>query len=1401
MANEAEPVDDRELSDLSATTDQVVSIMRSHDWSQTVVGVPETWPDTLRTMVEVLLGSRFSMWMAWGEDLSFFYNDAYRRDTLGVKHPWALGRPAREVWAEIWDEIGPRIETVLATGVATWDEGLQLFLERSGFREETYHTFSYSPIRELDGSVVGMLCVVSEDTDRVISERRLTTLRDLGAALAATATEEEVHRAVHVCLEEHQADLPFALLYRMDEDGRAQLVSARGVPDGHVAAPATIDPATSALWPLTGVLQGETVIVDDLDRRLDRPLPSDVWEDPTRAAVLVPLAQQGQLEPAGFFVAGLNPYCALDEPYLGFITLFAGQVAAGLASARSFEAERRRAEALAELDRAKTEFFSNVSHEFRTPLTLITGPAADSLADTVEPLPPGQRQRVEMINRNAARLRRLVNDLLDFARLEGGGLEPQVRPADVAVLTADVATSFASVVERAGLRLEIDCPPLGREAYVDTELWERIVLNLVSNAFKFTLEGVITVAVRAEGDEVVLTVADSGVGIPADQVPLLFQRFHRVASTRGRSHEGTGVGLALVAELAALHGGEASVTSVEGEGSTFTVRIPFGEPGKAMDPDTPRDTVRAAHVDEARQWGDPGRAGDLAGTTGDAAAGATTAAVDGEVQAGLAGELQGGAEPHDPADACVLVVDDNADLRSYLVRTLEPHWRVVAAADGRAALELVQRERPDLVLSDVMMPALDGFELLAALRSDPQTATIPIILLSARAGEEASVEGLQAGADDYLVKPFSALDLVARVRSNLDLARFRNAEAERRKALVESLDEGVTISDVAGTVLEANPAFQRILGYDHRATPYPVPHPWFPDAERDPERRAELDRILGETWNGGHGRGTMPMVHADGRHLYIDMSFAPVVDQGRRLIVTSFRDVTAEMAAADRQAALTRLGVGLARATGQREVCDTTLVELRSLFGARSAVVLLGDLDDPVVVSSPPGTAAPAGGWREVVERTRVKARAHGTDDAHRVRDALVATALELEHPATVWVELDAARVVSDDEVVLFRLVCQHMGQALHRAHLFDEQREVATAMQRAILGPTRTPPGVAVRYVPAVRPLEVGGDWYDIIEGPADSFGIIVGDCVGKGLAAATVMGQLRTAGRALFLQNPDPAGVLASLDTFARQIPGAECTTAVCAVVDRRSGTVTYSSAGHVPGVIVHADGAHEILEGARSSPLASLVGERTNAVVLIDDGARLVFCTDGLIERRGEVLDVGVARLVTAVAAGTGDEEHTADHVLASLLDAQHQRDDVALVLYEARASLDLRLTLAARPTELEKMRHALRRWLTAEGVGESQADDVLLACSEAAANAMEHAYASAAGGTLEVSAFAEDGTIVVEVSDRGAWRVPDENDTIGGRGLHIMRSVMDEVEIQRGPDGTRVRMALAQAPSGG
>jgi PAS domain S-box-containing protein len=782
----------------SASMSELIS---SYDWSKTPLGHVAGWPDSLKAAVRILVTSRFPMWMAWGPELTVLYNDAYARVTLGKKHPWALGKPATEVWHEIWSDIGPRIERVMRTGEASWDETLGLILERSGFPEETYHTFSYSPLAGASGQIDGMLCVVMEDTQRVRGERQLASLSTLAGSLVDANTRREVYAAIERGLA-GQKDIPFALVYIFEDGGPTLcLVAQSGIEPGPPAAPREIDSeSVSAPWPVDLLFNSNRPITIENLADIFPDLPAGVWKRPPSRARLVPLFRRGQEKPAGVFIAALNPYRQFDTSYAGFLDLAAGQISASITNAEAYEAERKRAEELTALDRAKTAFFSNVSHELRTPLTLILGPVEDALLSNGLP----SHESLEMLHRNALRLLKLVNGLLDFVRIEVGRMEANFRPTDLSLLTAQLASVFRSAVDRAGLKLIVECSPLPEPMYVDREMWEKIVLNLLSNALKATFEGEIRISIASDERGAVFTVRDTGTGISEQDLPHLFQRFRRIEGARRRSHEGSGIGLALVQELVEMHGGSIDVESRVGEGTAFTVHLPFGHAhlvhGQVLRDADGHIELRGtavAYVQEALGW--------LPGHD----------RVHSEIAGSVAGDQDDESRAASTARPIVLLVDDNADMREYVRTLLATRFEVVSTANGRTALEEVQRVAPDLVLTDVMMPELDGFALLRALRQNPATSTIPIIMLSARAGEEARIEGVEAGADDYLTKPFAARELIARVDAQLKMARMRREAAEQKAALTLEINRA---RQSAGEALEHVPIAFCTMDREYRIT-------------------------------------------------------------------------------------------------------------------------------------------------------------------------------------------------------------------------------------------------------------------------------------------------------------------------------------------------------------------------------------------------------------------------------------------------------------------------------------------------------------------------------------------------------------------------------------------------------
>jgi len=1270
------------------------------DWGASAVGPLTAWPKSLVAVLQTLLSSRFAMWLAWGDELTFFCNDAYRTDTLATKYPWALGRSAREVWHEIWDDIGPRIEFVLRTGESTWDESLMLFLERSGYREETYHTFSYSPVEGDDGAISGMLCVVAEETERVIGQRRMLTLRDLASGLAGARTEPEILACVEATLAENPQDLPFALAYHFDDaPPHARLVAATGARPGDPAAPSTIEiDAPTAVWPVGRVrTDGELII--DLTNGADLPiLPTGPWDRAPARAMLLPLLTGPERTANGCLLLGLNPYRPLNEAMAGFVRLVASQVSASLESARSLEFERQRAEALAQLDRAKTQFFANVSHEFRTPLTLISGPLAEAQRHAHATGSNDVAANLEIVERNALRLGKLVNSLLDFSRLQAGQTRAAYAPLDLAAFTAELATMFERAAESAGLELAVDTPHEEQRVSVDPEMWEKIVFNLLSNALKFTLSGRIALSLRHEDGRAVLRVRDTGIGIPPAELPRLFERFHRVEQARGRSDEGSGIGLALVAELVALHGGDISVESELDVGSTFTVRVPLGTahlPASQLLPARPEplsDADAAAYLTETMMW-------DVAEGPDGPGPGTGTPGTDGPDRAGRSD---------------VLIVDDNADMRAYMTRLLASTYRVRSAANGAQALVAITARPPDLVLSDVMMPDVDGVELVRRIRAQPGLEDLPVILVTAQAGPEATAEGLDVGADDYLLKPFSADDLLGRVSARIAAGlerRHRHAIAELGARLAESTTMDAVLHTVHGfvkSILAADVASLAVLEPDGHL----VRLKHFPGYQGGIDLRYQTGLISSPA----------PI-------------FAPI-RTGMPVILE------------DMDAAATQYPQSV---PGFHE--------------AGVSALLVAPLTD--------ASGAPFGSV------------------------------------AAAWA---CPRRFTDADISLYTSMAGAVGNAIERIRVADREHRILQEFQARLLEiDYRSTTGVvAARYRPADDALLVGGDWYDVLTLPDGGLGMSVGDVVGKGIPAAAIMGQLRSALGAAATSTHSPAAAIEVLDNYALRLSGASCATAVYLFVDV-DGSLHWSAAGHPPPLAIIAREPRYLEEGRRGLLGVAPRGATHTATRATDEARRqlapgdlVLTYTDGLIERRGEDLSIGLERLRQVV----GEYQHLpvgglCDELLRRMAPSGGFSDDVAILAFRVAGDTDVHFVDAyhAIPANLRDARRRLRHWL--EGIGglsDTDIDDVLLAVGEASSNALEHGSGSDPDRVVGTEVSINDGCLIAEVTDTGAWEYDAARSAqLGrGRGLMIMRGIMDDVRITNNQAGTTLTMTRRLAP---
>ena len=830
--------DDRDASWLLGGG-EMGELVRARDWAATPLGPIGRWSPELRTAVSLTLATDVPTSLIWGPQHIEIYNDGYRPLT-GTFHEIAFGHDFTKTWDFLFPEIGADFYAALAGRAVSMHDG-QLFLDRRGFLEEAYFTVSFSPVRDGDGEVIALFHPVHETTSRVLAERRGRLVYELATRPVVTHSLEEELGLVAEVIGQFPDDVPFAVFHRVTA-GRSWPVASTGLDR---VAPA----AAPGAWPLEQLDDPRhPVLLADVQQRFPG-LTAGPHGDPIRSALIMPISTPGEDRPVAVMVAGISPRLELDGPYREFHELLRTALSSMAANIRAYQGERRRAEALAGAHRAKTAFFANLSHEFRTPLTLLLAPLEDELAELAAAGDEAGTYRLQVARRNAVRLLRLVNTLLDFARMDAGRLRAVFEPRDLAALTTDIAATFRGACEQAGLQFAVDCPALPQPVWVDRELWEGIVLNLLSNALAFTATGGISVRLSAEPEGARLEVTDTGVGIPETELSQVFERFHRISGPRGRTHEGSGLGLAFVRELVAQHGGTIEVASVVGEGSTFTVRIPFGH----------------AHLPADRVSGSPG--GSPARPDAVLAAGpGAVAEAAGPLPEGRVAEPEhpGSAAPAPPTGAVapgsrliplpredstpagrprIVWAEEDAELRDYVCRLLEAEYDVEPVEDGRAALEVIRREPPTLVLTGTRLPGLDGLGLLRALRQEPCTSTLPVVLVSEDADEESRINGLSAGADDHLAKPFSARELCARIAAHIQLHELRR-EAEAARAAIDRAAAIEASEAMLRLVTDGVPALISYLDTDGR---YRFANRMFQDLLGEPPEQL-LGRTVGEVW-------------------------------------------------------------------------------------------------------------------------------------------------------------------------------------------------------------------------------------------------------------------------------------------------------------------------------------------------------------------------------------------------------------------------------------------------------------------------------------------------------------------------------------------------------------------------
>jgi len=996
--------------DLREAPGELGARFAAFDWASTSLGPIADWPQSLRTAVGICLTSRFPLLIWWGPEHVMIYNDGYRPMLGRTKHPSALGAPGKEVWPEIWEIIGPMLDGVLSTGVATWSYDQMLVLDRNGYPEECYFTFSYSPITAESGDVGGIFTAVTETTDQVLTERRLGTLSLLSRRLAGAANPDQVRQITGDVLRSNPNDHPVALM-----------LDVRTTKEELERMPLSTELHDDVLAVVAEAALLRRITQRDLPAR---PVEVHGAEPPVAALHALPIMLPTDDDVSEVLVVGRSARRLWDTALATYLALTVTHVATALSGIRLLEHERQRAESLAALDETKSTFFTNISHELRTPLTLIAAPLAEALASG--DLPTEQRERLEMVERNTARLSRLVDAILDFGRMAASKLIPHLEPIDVTLLTKVIAESFSVAFRQAGLEFVVECEQADRPAHLDRDMFERILLNLLTNALKYTPSGTVTLSLHVGLESFRVSVTDTGVGIRKRDRDRIFERFEQLPrSRRARSQQGAGIGLAMVKQLTELMGGSVQVESIFGRGSTFTVQLPWGEPqseaptGRSITPRRVNDFLA-----ETQEWNLPYAAeGGPTDTQPQAVA---------EVESEAATSLPGEAASQRPR---LLIAEDNTDMRVFLQRSLSTHYSVEAVPDGLAAMERLRVARPDIVLADAMMPQLDGFALTKAIRDDPALQDLPIIILSARAGDSETEQGLASGADDYVAKPFSMPELRARLASNLARSRDRLRDAAWRRTVMESLHDPLVIIGSDGVVVEVNEAFTEVLGYTMADGPFAPPYPWSPSVEQRLSDTASGEQHVKEEegpdvgQHPGAGEREHRLIAKDGGEVWVQVESHRIEPTGDQpgYTVLGLRDVTREHAARARRLAAAELSAGFSAADDLDQVLEAAVSGFADLFDGDSTVRAMAGPEEHVFTVAGPvlGTDLDPSLWHLLT--TPEPDAAAPTEP---VQGLLVSPHHNSSSECRVWVQFHRPRIVTTDE----RIVGDLLGQAFSLA-------------------------------------------------------------------------------------------------------------------------------------------------------------------------------------------------------------------------------------------------------------------------------------------------------------------------------------------------------------------------------